>query len=171
MHHGQICFSTERIIVLENVAEHFIPLLKRAAEGFAPGSGVSQEIVSKAYAGLVEARDKGATFLFGGPEYVQTAQLRPTIVTGVTKEMALFDIESFGPSVSLYIAKDEEEAITMANNSAYGLNASVHSTDMYRALRVAQRLEVGQVHVNSLTTYNEGTFVERFSTGPTTNLQ
>jgi acyl-CoA reductase-like NAD-dependent aldehyde dehydrogenase len=156
MHHGQICFSTERIIVLESVAEHFIPLLKKAADVFAPGSGVSQDMVSKAYASLVEAEDKGATFLLGGPEYVQPAQLRPTIVTGVTEDMTLFDTESFGPSVSLYIAKDEEEAIMMANNSTYGLNASVHSTDMYRALRVGQRLEVGQVHVNSLTTYNEG---------------
>lgn len=156
MHHGQICFSTERIIVLESVADRFIPLLKKAAKGFAPGSGVSQDMVSKAYAGLVEARDKGATFLLGGPEYVQPAQLRPTIVTGVTEDMTLFDTESFGPSVSLYTAKDEEEAIKIANHSSYGLNASVHSSDMYRAFRVAQRLEVGQVHVNSLTTYNEG---------------
>ena len=156
MHHGQICFSTERIIVLESVAERFIPLLKKIAGEFAPGTGVSDDIVSKARKSLVEAHDKGATFLLGGPEGVGPSQLRPTIVTGVTEQMTLFDTETFGPSVSLYIAKDEEEATKMANNSAYGLNASVHSTDMYRALRVGRRLEVGQVHVNSFTTYNEG---------------
>ena len=156
MHHGQICFSTERIIVLERVAEKFIPLLKGAVQGFAPGSGVSAEVVQRAYDSLVEAKEKGATFLVGGPQYVGPAELLPTIVSGVTKEMRLFDNETFGPSVSLYIAKDEEQAVEMANDSAYGLNASIHTTDMHRAYKLAQRLEFGQIHVNSLTTYNEG---------------
>ena len=106
----------------------------------------------------MEARKLGATFLVGEPKYVGPAELLPTIVTGVTEGMRLFDVESFGPSVSLYIAKDEEEAISMANNSAYGLNASVHTTDMHRALRLARRMEFGQVHVNSLTAHNEGMF-------------
>ena len=156
MHHGQICFSTERIIVLKTIAPQFIPLLKKKAADFAPGSGVSKDIVQKAYESLVEAQKLGATFLVGEPKYVASAELLPAIVTGVTKDMRLFDIETFGPSVSLYIAEDDEEAVSMANNSAYGLNASIHTTDMHRAVSLARRMEFGQIHVNSPTPYNEG---------------
>ena len=156
MHHGQICFSTERIIVLESIADKFIELLKEKAHGFAPGSGVSAEVVRKAHDRLVEAEQKGATFILGGPKYTGPAELLPTIVTGVTKDMSMFDIESFGPSVSVYVVKDEDEAIRAANDSVYGLNASVHTTDMYRAIRVGRQLEFGQVHVNSPTPHNEG---------------
>lgn len=159
MHHGQICFSTERIIVLNSIAERFIELLKKHTQGFSPGSGVSQEVVSKAHDRLVEAEKKGAKFLIGGPRYTGPAELLPTIVTGVTEDMTIFDTETFGPSVSVYIVKDDEEAIVVANKSAYGLNASIHTTDMYRAIKVGRRLEFGQVHVNSLTAHNEGKFI------------
>lgn len=157
LHHGQICFSTERIIVLEEVAGKFIELLKQKAAGFAPGSGVSEAVVRKAYERLVEAEEKGARFLCGGPKYATHAGLVPTILTGVTEDMSIFDTETFGPSVSLYIARDEEHAIELANNSAFGLNGSIHTSSMYRATAVARRLEFGQIHVNSLTTYNHGT--------------
>ena len=70
--------------------------------------------------------------------------------------MSLFDIESFGPSTSVYIVKDDKEAIAVANDSVYGLNASIHTTNMNRAITVARQLEFGQVHVNSLTAHNEG---------------
>ncbi len=156
MHHGQICFSTERIIVLKSVADEFIPLLKKAATAFAPGSGGSRAVVDKAHASLVEAQSMGAEVLVGGPRYAGPAELVPTIMTGVTKGMKLFDQETFGPSTSLYIAENEDEAIAIANDTPYGLNASIHTTNMWRALNVAKRLEVGQVHINSLTTYNEG---------------
>ena len=147
MHHGQICFSTERIIVLEAIAERFIPLLKQKAVGFMPGSGISTVVVQKAYDNLVEAKKKGATFILGGPKFVGPAELLPTIVTGVTKDMKLFDIESFGPSVSVYVAKDENQAIAMSNDSVYGLNASIHTNNMHRAIRIARKMEFGQIHV------------------------
>ena len=156
MHHGQICFSTERIIVLESIADKFIPMLKEHGESYAPGSGVSAEVVGNAHKRLVEAQEKGAKFILGGPKYTGPAELLPTIVTGVTKDMAMFDLESFGPSVSIYVVKDDEEAIAVANNSSFGLNASIHTSDMYRAVKVSRRLEFGQVHVNSSTAYNEG---------------
>lgn len=156
MHHGQVCFSTERIIVLEPVAEKFCDLLKQKASTFVPGSGASASIVRKAYDNLVEAQAKGADFLVGGPKYVRSAELVPTIVQNVTEDMSLFDTESFGPSVSLYVAKDDKAAVKMANNSAYGLNVSVHTTNMQRAINIGRRLEFGQVHVNNLTTHNEG---------------
>lgn len=159
MHHGQICFSTERIIVLESIAENFIELLKEKAQSFAPGSGVSKEVVRKAHDRLSEAQKKGAKFIFGGPTYKGPAELHPTIVTGVTRDMSLFDTESFGPSTSVYIVKDDKEAIAVANDSVYGLNASIHTTNMNRAITVARQLEFGQVHVNSLTAHNEGNLI------------
>ena len=156
MHHGQICFSTERIIILEAVATNFIELLKEKASGFSPGSGVSTDIVQKAHESLVDAERKGAKFILGGPKYTGPAELLPTIVTGVTRDMTIFDIETFGPSVSVYVVKDDLEAIKVANDSVYGLNASIHSMNMYRAIKVGRQLEFGQVHVNSLTAHNEG---------------
>jgi acyl-CoA reductase-like NAD-dependent aldehyde dehydrogenase len=156
MHHGQICFSTERIIILESIADKFTQLLKDHGEGFAPGSGVSKEVVGTAHSRLVEAQHKGAKFILGGPKYTGPAELLPTIATGITKDMAMFDLESFGPSVSLYVVKDDNEAIAAANNSSFGLNASIHTTDMYRAVKIARRLEFGQVHVNASTAHNEG---------------
>lgn len=130
MHHGQICFSTERIVIPESISEQFIGLLKQKAEGFAPGSGVSHDVVQKAHDRLVEAKEKDATFILARPHYTGPAELLPMIVTGVTKNMALFDIESFGPSVSVYVVKDDEEAVAAANNSDCGLNASIHTRDM-----------------------------------------
>ena len=155
MHHGQICFSTERVIVLESIAETVIELLQKKAQSFATGSGVSKEIVNRAQDRLSEAQKMGARFILGDPSYKSSVELRPTIVTGVTRDMSLFDTESFGPTVSVYVAKDDEEAIKMANDSSYGLNASIHTTNMSRAIKVARRLEFGQVHVNSMTTHNE----------------
>ena len=113
-------------------------------------------IVQKAHDSLVDAKEKGATFLVGGPTYAGNAELVPTIVQNVTENMTIFDNETFGPSSSLYVAENEDEAIRMANNSRYGLNAAIHTTNMQRAIRVGRRLEFGQVHVNNMTTHNEG---------------
>ena len=84
---------------------------------FAPGTGASVDVVRKAHASLVDAAEKGATFLVGGPSYTGPAELVPTIVQNVTEDMTIFDVESFGPSVSLYVAEDDDDAIKMANNS------------------------------------------------------
>ena len=156
MHHGQICFSTERIIVLESVADKFIELLKLKAKEFAPGSGASEEVVRKAHDTLVDAKEKGARFIIGGPEYTGPAELLPSIVTDVTRDMRIFDTETFGPSVSVYVVKNDESAIETANDSVYGLNAAIHTRDMNRAINMGRQLEFGQVHVNSLTAHNEG---------------
>lgn len=158
LHHGQICFSTERIIVHHKIAEKFISLIKEQTANFDAGSGVNKDIVSKAHVKLVEAEEKGAKFIFGGPQYTGPAGLVPTLLAGVTKSMSIFDEESFGPSASIYIAKDDEEAIQIANDSEYGLNASIHTRDMYRGISIARCLDVGQIHINSLTENDERKF-------------
>ena len=162
IHHGQICFSTERIIVESSVAKEFSSLL--------------QEVVSKNYSGSVgcaatqggadhakqildEAKAHGARFLVGDNSVIEgtTASLTPTIITDVKPSDRIYDEETFGPSATLYVVHDADAAIELANKSAYGLNASIHTKDMYRAVELARRLEYGQVHMNSPTTYDQET--------------
>ncbi|KAK7739093.1 hypothetical protein SLS62_011315 [Diatrype stigma] len=157
LHHGQVCFSTERIIVVKEVAEEFIGLLKeevstRYGNGF--GSAASKNFADRAHALLEEARQNGAQYIVGDNAFLgaQKTGLRPTIVTGVLRGDRLRDTESFGPSATLYIVADEDEAVALANDSTYGLVAAIWSEDVLRAYKIARhRLEFGAVHVNSCT--------------------
>jgi acyl-CoA reductase-like NAD-dependent aldehyde dehydrogenase len=130
-------------------------LLQQKAPAFITGSGISERILSSSVDKLQEAKDKGAQFLVGGTERASKSALKPTIITGVTKEMSLSDEEAFGPSFSLYVVKTEQEAVGLANDTQYGLNAAVHSTNMERALAVAQEIDTAQVHINSMTAHDE----------------
>ena len=156
LHHGQLCFSTERIIVLKGIADKFVPLLKAAFEEI-PGAGTAVDTVSSkhAYDVLVDAKEHGAKFLVGGPEYIGEKDLkislRPSLVTEIPKDARIRDEETFGPSASVYVADDEAEAVKLANDSAYGLNAAVHSSSWERAFKVAKQLEYGQVLINQMT--------------------
>jgi acyl-CoA reductase-like NAD-dependent aldehyde dehydrogenase len=155
MHHGQICFSTERIIVIKSVASEFIDLLKQKAMKFAPGYGATESLVQKAYEKLTDAEAKGATFIFGKPEYTAHCSLHPVLLAGLTKDMLIWDEETFGPSASVHIVESDEEAIALVNDTQYGLNAALHTNNMHRAITIARQLEVAQVHVNALTEHDE----------------
>jgi acyl-CoA reductase-like NAD-dependent aldehyde dehydrogenase len=115
------------------------------------GDAVTRQSAVHAYDVLKDAQDKGAKFPIGGPEYLSPTSLKPTFVTDVPWEARIRDEETFGPSVSVYIAEDDEDAIAKANDSAYGLNAAVHSKSWEHAYSVAKNLEYGQVHINNLT--------------------
>ena len=150
--HGQLCFSTERIIVNKAIYDHFIPALTAAFSKIPKaGDAVTRQSAIHAYDVLKDAEAKGAKFLVGGPEYLSDTSLKPTIVTNISRDARIFDEETFGPSVSVYIANDDDDAIAKANDSAYGLNAAVHSTSWEHAYNVAKQLEYGQVHINNLT--------------------
>lgn len=69
--------------------------------------------------------------------------------------MDLYDQEAFGPSAALYIAQDDAHAIEIANDTQYGLNAAIHTTNLHRALEMAKELETGQVHINNMTPHDE----------------
>ena len=155
LHHGQLCFSTERVIVIESIAEKFQQQLKQVAASFTTGSGISERIINSSLEKLRDAKEKGARFLVGGLEMASKSAPKPTIPMGVTRRMEISDEEAFGPSFSLYTAKDDAEAITLANETRYGLNAAVHSTNMQHALEVAQEIDTAQVHVNSMTAHDE----------------
>lgn len=160
LHHGQICMSTERIIVVREVADEFSAALKQAVEsqhGDGAGSAVSMGVAKRAHSLVGEAVKNGATFIAGSNQWSGNtdASLEPTIITGVTSKDAIYSEETFGPSATLYVVESEDEAIQLANDTAYGLNAAVHSKDMYAALRVARQLDCGQVHIGTLTEYDE----------------
>ncbi|KAF1926996.1 salicylaldehyde dehydrogenase [Didymella exigua CBS 183.55] len=153
INHGQLCFSTERIIVHKANYEKFIQLLKMSFAKFpAAGNAVSKQSAQHAYDVLIDAQDNGAAYLVGGPEFITPTSLRPTVVTKVSRNARLRDEETFGPSVSVYVAEDDDDAVAIANDSAYGLSAAVHSGSWEHAYKIERQLEYGQVHVNNMTT-------------------
>lgn len=157
LHHGQICFSTERIIVHENVADKFQQLLVKAMEdaGSHAGSAVSESIAQHAVEVLKASEVAGEKFLIGGPSS-NALSLQPTIVLN-PNDTRIVDEETFGPSASLYVVSSDSTAIELANRSAYGLNATIWSSNMERALKMSRELEYGQVHINSISVYTSPT--------------
>lgn len=156
---GQLCISTERIYVEDAIWDRFVPAFVKAMGKVRVGAdtGARTEMGPLISAGQLEtveshvedARAKGAEVLTGGkrlPGIAPTAYA-PTVLTGVTKEMTVWGEETFGPVASLYRVADAEEAITAANDTDYGLNASVWSSPA-RGAELATRIEAGTVNVN-----------------------
>ncbi|KAI9154773.1 NAD-dependent aldehyde dehydrogenase [Paramyrothecium foliicola] len=104
-----------------------------------------------------EAVSRGAKLLHSdaAASQDQPTQMRAVIVSGVTKDMEIYHIESFGPTVSLLSFETEEEALAIANDTEYGLSGAVFSRDLNAALRVARGYETGAVHINSMTVHDE----------------
>ena len=162
-HAGQVCMSTERIIVNAKVAAEFKPLLKLAIDNIFGANAPAPVVISKASTARVynlvnDAVSKGANVLYGAllaPEPQWGTRMLPVVVEDVNKNMNIFYEESFGPSVAFYTVTDDEEAITLANDTNYGLSTAVFSEDLRRALRIAKRLETGAVHINNMTIHDE----------------
>ncbi len=153
---GQICMSTERIIVDNAVAEAFIPLLARRAAALPAaltGPVVDMNTIARCNALIDDALAKGARLLTGGK--ANDTHMSPTLLDGVTREMRLWREESFGPVKAIIRVHSEEEALAVANDSEYGLSAAVYSRDSARAWNVAQRLHTGICHINGPTVHDE----------------
>ena len=160
LHSGQICMSTERIIVHSSIADAFETEFKKAISKFAPDSQgpgclINKTGVQKNHRLLSDAISKGATIVYGDPANGNEAHMRPVVIKGVKKDMDLFYTESFGPTVSLLSVGSEEEAVQLANDTEYGLTAAVFTRDLGRAFRIAKLVESGAVHVNGMTVHDE----------------
>ncbi len=159
---GQSCVASKRFIVLEAVAEQFISAFKQQMSQLKPGDPLdeattlaplsTEDAAIKLQQQVQSAIDAGATVLLGGDRPTRDgAYFNPTILTGVTPDMPTFDQELFGPVATVYVVKNEEEAIKLANHSSYGLGGSVFCRDVERARRVAEQIESGMVFINQPT--------------------
>jgi succinate-semialdehyde dehydrogenase/glutarate-semialdehyde dehydrogenase len=157
---GQSCNAPKRMIVLADIYEEFVDrLTKRVAEHYLPGDPADPQtklppLASVAAADEVAAQvetavRQGATLRTGGHRVGPGAYLEATVLTDVTREMDAYYEEIFGPVVLVFRAETEEEAIAIANDSPFGLGASVFGTDPERARRVADQIDAGMVYLNS----------------------
>lgn len=157
---GQLCISAERLYVHERVFSDFMERFARRTNALRVGASfdfdmemgslVSGEHLRKVQAHVQDALSKGATAVTGGMTRPDLGPFfyAPTILTGVTPAMTLYREETFGPVAAVYPVGSVEEALSLANDSAYGLNASIWTGNEARGLAVAKKLEVGTVNIN-----------------------
>lgn len=163
MNQGQICMSTERVVVVESVADEFVRRFAAFTAALPVGDprggpvflgSVVDETSAAFVDGLVaDAREKGAQVHGGAAR--QGTIMPAAIVDRVTPAMRIYAEESFGPVVAVVRVKDEDEAVRVANDTEYGLSAAVFTRDVSRGLSVAQRIESGICHVNGPTVHDE----------------
>jgi aldehyde dehydrogenase (NAD+) len=163
LHQGEICMSTERIIVEKSIAKEFTDKLKKRAEELpvgdptdpatAIGPLINQRAVDKVHAHVEEAVAGGAHLETGGRH--DNLLYYPTVVTEVHPDMRLFREQTFGPVAPVVVVKDRDEALAVANNSDYGLSAGIITNDFTSALDMALRLETGMVHIGDQTVNDE----------------
>lgn len=163
LHQGQICMSLNRIIVHESVHDTFVEQFKQKVESLkvgdpsekdtAVGPLINRDAVERIQEDLQKTLDQGAEVLTGGE--ADGNVLQPTVLTGVTNEMPIANNEVFGPVASVIQVSSEEEAITVANGSPYGLSGSVFTRDVHRGVEVAKRVETGMIHINDQSVNDE----------------
>jgi vanillin dehydrogenase len=160
---GQICMSTERIVIDEKIADEFarkfaakvsaLPCGDPRKGEVVLGSVVGMETVKRVQRLVDDAVTQGAKVLAGGAS--DGTIMQAVVVDHVTPEMEIFREESFGPSVSITRFKSVDEAVKIANDSEYGLSAAVFGRDLARAIGVAKRIESGICHINGPTVHDE----------------
>ena len=163
LNQGQICMSTERIVVDESVAGEFVKRLAKKASSLpladpSAGPTVLGSIVDQRSADRIgelvdDAIAKGAALASGGKS---NGTLMPaTVVDRVTPKMRLYGEESFGPVVTVVRVHGDEEALRVANDTEFGLSAAVFSRDIARAWNIARRVQSGICHINAPTVHDE----------------
>ena len=156
VHQGQVCISINRHLVHENLYDEYVERLASRAAGLTVGDPsdpatdvgpvINEAQRDKMVRYVEDSVAAGATIEAGGG--YDGLFVEPTVLSGMTNDMAAACNEHFGPIVPVIPFGDDEEAVALANDSDYGLSGSVHSTDVERARSVARRMETGMVHVN-----------------------
>ncbi len=159
---GQSCVAAKRFIIVEAIAEKFLeqftaamsemqlgdPMDEDTDVGPLSSEGAAVDLLEKVQASV----NAGATVVLGGDRPDRSgAYFNPTILTDITEDMPTYDQELFGPVASVYVVKDEQAAIKLANDSSYGLGGSVHTADIERGRKVAEQIDTGMVFINQPT--------------------
>ena len=157
---GQLCISAERLAVHESIHDEFLGRFLDATRRLRLGTGldwesdvgslVSPDQLTRFRDHVDDAVAKGARVLAGGRTRTDVGPLvvEPTVLEGVTPDMACRNEETFGPLVAVYPVADDHEAVALANDTEYGLNASVWTRDRSRGRALAARIHAGTVNVN-----------------------
>lgn len=163
LHQGQICMSTERIIVERPIADAFTQKLAERAAALnvgdprnpatAIGPLINQAAVDKVETHVQEAVQGGAQVVTGGKH--DKLVYYPTVLTGVKPNMRVFTDQTFGPIAPIIVVDSAEEALQVANNSKYGLSSGIITNDLNKALEMARRLDTGMVHIGDQTVNDE----------------
>lgn len=162
MHQGQICMSTERLIVDEKVADEFVSKLAARASKLPAGdprghvvlgSLISSQAADKMEELVTDALAKGAKLVAGGKR--SGTVVEATLLDHVTPAMRVYAEESFGPVKPVIRVNGEDDAVRVANDTEYGLSSAVFSRDIKRAMAVATRIQAGICHINGPTVGDE----------------
>lgn len=156
LHQGQVCMAAGRHLVHRSVADEYSKKLAERADGLAVGDPSTNQVhlgplindrqVERVHQLVADSINAGATLLAGGT--FDKRYYRPTVIGNVTPEMPVFQNEIFGPVAPVTVFDTEEEAVSLANSSDYGLAASIHTGSTGQALAIAKRLKTGMVHIN-----------------------
>jgi benzaldehyde dehydrogenase (NAD) len=162
-HQGQVCMSTRRHLVHRGIAEEYVAALARKADALVVGDPNRQTVhlgpiinaaqLDRIDAAVQAALGEGATLVAGGRH--EGLYYRPTVLVGVTPQMAVFRTETFGPVATVTVFDDDDEAVALANDTEYGLVAAVHTDDAEHGRRIAARLRSGVVHIGDQTINHE----------------
>ncbi|EKJ71710.1 hypothetical protein FPSE_08156 [Fusarium pseudograminearum CS3096] len=159
---GQICMSTERILVHSSIADVFKTKLQNTIKAMFGSSETTPVLVTSGSAkrnrDLVNnALAQGAEAVYSDPQPVEGAatKMTPVVLTNIDKNMDIYKTESFGPSVSLFTFNDEDEALKLVNDTDYGLSASIYTKDLNKAFSLAEKIDSGAVHINSMSIHDE----------------
>lgn len=160
---GQVCMSTERIVVVEDIADAFVDKLAEKSgrlsaadpkNGSAPlGRLIDEKAVDRVRGLIEDAVSKGAKILLGGD--TSGSVIQPVILDYVTPNMRIYAEESFGPVASVIRVKNAEAAVSVANDTEYGLASAVFSRDPEQAMSIAARLETGICQINGPTIFDD----------------
>ncbi len=163
MNQGQICMSTERIIVVEKVADEFVKKFAAKArtlvagdpaEGKTPLGAVVDKTATERLQRLVkDAVTKGGLHVVEGK--ADGVVVSANVVDKVTPQMAIYSEESFGPVVGIVRARDADHAVEIANDTEYGLSSAVFTRDIAKGLEIAKKLQTGIAHINGPTVHDE----------------
>ena len=161
INNGQSCIAAKRFVVDESVSEEFLKIFKNEMEALVIGDPVDdkndygpmarEDLLQELHEQVEKSVEKGAKLILGGKRlYDKGAFYAPTILSDVKPGMPAYEEELFGPVAVILVAKDEEEAIEIANDSRFGLGGSLWSKDIKRAEKVARKIETGSVYINQL---------------------